>query len=157
MWGNIYLAVYMLSYHSPGLFGPFSLGLKFEVRSGVRSVPGFSECCPTTLHLHTDCRVCQMSVSFIQDLWNADSPVSDIFTALQNPWQRTAAAQVPQDLPATQRLIHFTAGKSLHLVNSQLPLFISQVHILSTEPGMQWPDCRFSPLCLFGLISLPLV
>lgn len=31
-----------------------------EVRAGVRSVPGFSECCPTTLHLHTDCRVCQL-------------------------------------------------------------------------------------------------
>jgi len=31
-----------------------------EVRPGVRSVPGFSECCPTTLHLHTDCRVCQL-------------------------------------------------------------------------------------------------
>jgi len=31
-----------------------------EVRTGTRSVPGFSECCPTTLHLHTDCRVCQL-------------------------------------------------------------------------------------------------
>lgn len=31
-----------------------------EVRTGVRSIPGFSECCPATLHLHTDCRVCQL-------------------------------------------------------------------------------------------------
>jgi len=31
-----------------------------EARAGTRSVRGFSECCPTTLHLHTDCRVCQL-------------------------------------------------------------------------------------------------
>jgi len=31
-----------------------------EARSGVRSLPTLSECCPTTLHLHTDCRICQL-------------------------------------------------------------------------------------------------
>ena len=59
---------------------------------------------------------------------------SDIFTALQNLSQRTAQAQAAQDLLAIQRLIRFTAGKSLHLVNPHLPLFISQVHISSANP-----------------------
>jgi len=69
-----------------------------EVRAGVRSIPGFSECCPTTLHLHTDCRVCQL-----------------FFTAqLQNLLQRTAA-QVVLDLLEIRRLIHSTAGKFLPL------------------------------------------
>ena len=39
-----------------------SLHPEREVRVGVRSLPSLSECCPTTLHMYTDCRVCSMYV-----------------------------------------------------------------------------------------------
>jgi len=84
-----------------------------EVRSGVRSVPGFSECCPTTLHLHTDCRVCQIYFYGPPKPLSKDSSSSSASRSAGNPkphplYSRKISAPEErhrQRRPARQRIL----------------------------------------------------
>ena len=77
------------------------------MRTGTRSVPGFSECCPTTLHLHTDCRVCQLWVFY--------------FDKYKENAKKTIANQKTKTIQKTRRKNNLKSKSSRSLPSLSVP------------------------------------